>query len=96
MTPQHIKITFAADAELYIDDPVALIHRIRNLGEDIYRAIRGKRIATLHNMDSATDDLVLTVPSAGKLSRVLRLIDDCLIENNFQNAQVDVSHAVDA
>lgn len=93
MKTQNIRITFAAEAKLYTDGPNNLIHRIRNLGEDIYRAIRGKRIATLLNADTATDSLDLIVPSAGKVRRVRKLIDECLVQNNFQNARVEVTEA---
>ena len=93
MKPHQIKVTFEAYAADYPNDPTGLLHRIRNLGEDIWREIRGKRIAKILNMDSATDSLDLTVPSAGKLRRVVKLIEASLAEHNFEAAKIHVTES---
>jgi len=96
MTPQKIRITFEEYASASAGHPTELLHRIRNLGEDIWRAIRGQRIATLENMDTAVDSLDLVVPSAGKVRRVVKIIEGCLAEHNFEAAQVEISVAPDS
>jgi hypothetical protein len=52
---------------IQFDEPVD-IHRMRNLGEDIWRALRNERRARidLAEVDRATSTLVVEVPSPSK------------------------------
>ena len=83
-------ISFGAYAKDRHTHPTDLLHRIRNLGEDIFRALRGRRIAELQNMDTAVDTLELIIPSEGKVRKVELLIRPLLKQHNFADAEITV------
>lgn len=95
MKAQNIRITFSTEAESYSNDPGALRMRIWALKSDIFRAFRGKRLATLLDLDTKPDRVDLVVPSAGKLRKVLKQLRICLAENNFESADVMVTESQD-
>jgi hypothetical protein len=93
MKTHNIRVTFDAEAEHYTDGPGDLNLRVWALKSDLFRAFRGKRIATLLDLDTNPDRVDLVVPSAGKVRRVLKQLNLCLAQNNFESADITVSEA---
>jgi 3-deoxy-D-manno-octulosonic-acid transferase len=58
-----------------------LTHQLRNYAEDLYRAFRNTRYATVENMDSAIDVVWVNVQSTGKLRTIRKVVEDCLADN---------------
>ena len=61
------------------------LHRIRNLGEDLFRAFAANRWAeiSLDDVDRATDRLVVTVPHRKQLRRVVALLEQMLADQHL-------------
>ncbi len=85
MTEHTITIDFQ-EPEL----PDTLVHRVRNLGEDIEHELLRGRDARVHDPDSATNQLRITVVSKRRVRRVLQLLADLLREHRFTGARVTV------
>jgi hypothetical protein len=66
-------------------DARSLMHRVRNLGEDLYRACRddGWAEISLEEVDRATDRLTVRVLSAKHVRRVATMIEKLLAEHLF-------------
>lgn len=58
-----------------------LTHQLRNYAEDLCRAFRNTRYASVENMDSAIDVVWVDVHSTGKLRSTRQVIQKCLIDN---------------
>ncbi len=71
--------------------PGTLVHRVRNLGEDIEHALSTGRDARIHNPDSATNQLRITVVSQRRVRRVSKLVSDLLREHLFTDARITVT-----
>ncbi len=82
MSPQRtIRLRFA------LCDP-ADIHRIRNLGEDLYRQIERTElgdIGGLDTVDRATDSLVVHIPHARHVRRMQRMVEDLVREHGLRD-----------
>jgi len=75
-----IIIDFEPDSDAH-----SLMHRVRNLGEDLFRACRGDGWASisLEDVDRATNRLVVAVRSARRVRRIAAMIDKLLAEHYF-------------
>jgi len=85
----RIVIQFAKDQ----DDRFSLMHRVRNLGEDLWRDFRGEPrvIVELEMVDSAWDLLVLKATSATLAESVAERAR-ILLKNGNLTATVTVAH----
>ena len=86
MTEHTITIDFAEPKM-----PGTLVHRVRNLGEDIERALSRGRDARIHDPDSATNQLRITVVSQGRVGRVSKLLSDLLRAHRFTDARITIT-----
>ena len=64
---------------------VDLVHRFRNLGEDIYHALRDRCAVDLDEIDSATTAFTVRCIHNRDLKRVTRIIEKLLENHNFSN-----------
>jgi hypothetical protein len=66
-------------------DPRSLMHRVRNFGEDLYRACRddGWAEISLDEVDRATDQLTVRVLSAKRERRIAAMIERLLAAHRF-------------
>jgi hypothetical protein len=74
-----------AQHTLAVDFTIHDVHRVRNFGEDLWRALRDDRSATasLDEIDSATTRMHVVVRSTRQLKRVSKLIEGLLAEHNL-------------
>jgi len=84
MTEHTITIDFVEQM------PGTLVHRVRNLGEDIQGELSRGRDARIHDPESATNQLRITVASQRRVRRVSKLLSDLLREHGFADARVTV------
>lgn len=71
----------------------ALVHRVRNFGEDLYRACRedGWAEISLDEVDRATNQLIVKVASARRERRIAAMIEALLASHLF-TGQARLSH----
>ncbi len=86
MTEHTIVIDFA-EPKL----PGTLVHRVRNLAEDIDRELSRARDARVHEPDAATDQLRITVVSQRRVRRVSQLLSDLFREHRFTDARITIT-----
>jgi hypothetical protein len=74
-------------------DRHALVHRVRNFGEDLYRACRedGWAEISLAEVDRATNQLIVKVGSARRERRIAAMIQ-ALLAKHFFTGKARVSH----
>jgi len=86
--PRRIIIDFDAEP-----DERALIHRVRNFGEDLFRACRedGWAEISLDEMDRATNQLIVKVGSARRERRIAAMIE-ALLARHFFTGKARLSH----
>jgi hypothetical protein len=77
-------------------DPHSLMHRVRNFGEDLYRACRddGWAEISLADVDRAMDRLRVRVRSSKRERRIAIMIERLLAEHRF-TGKARVSHIHD-
>lgn len=82
--PRHYRIEF-----LGASDP-AVVHRVRNFGEDLVRLGReGRELeCALDCVDRARDTIPFTVKSAAKARRVVAQVRTLLVEHGFGDATI--------
>ena len=75
---------------IYFGDAVSpeVIDRIRNLAEDIFRALRDDGLGTVENMDTAINEVIVTVSATRHVGDVLKIIRSLLGRHHFDNATV--------
>lgn len=71
--------------------PGTLVHRVRNLGEDIEHALSRGRDARIHDPDSAINQLRITVVSLGRVRRVSVLLGSLLRKHLFTDARITIT-----
>ena len=83
-----IDFDFPEDEQLAADQ--SLVARIRALGEDLYREFsrNGQAIISIHEVDSATDRLSLTLSSNHHTGDVMRFIKKQLTRHHLG----DIAH----
>ena len=86
--PRRIIIDFDAEP-----DERALVHRVRNFGEDLYRACRddGWAEVSLDEVDRATNQLIVKVGSAQRECRIAAMIEALLAKHYF-TGKAHLSH----
>jgi hypothetical protein len=74
-------------------DRYALVHRVRNFGEDLYRVCRedGWAEISLDEVDRATNQLIVKVGSARRERRITAMIE-ALLAKHFFTGQTRLSH----
>jgi hypothetical protein len=79
--PRTISIVFRDP-----DDP-QLISRIRNLGEDLYRAFgkNGQATMDIEEIDRATDTLRVSLAASRHLGTVMKFINSALRHHHLDN-----------
>jgi len=84
------RIIIDSDAE---PDERALIHRVRNFGEDLFRACRedGWAEISLDEVDRATNQLIVKVGSARRERRIAAMIE-ALLARHFFTGKARLSH----
>jgi hypothetical protein len=67
-------------------DDRALVHRIRNLGEDLYREFQNNGQATMDiaKVDRATDRLQITLAASRHLGAVMNFIKSALRQHHLE------------
>ena len=87
------KIVIDFDAQ---PDQHVLIHRVRNFGEDLYRACRddGWAEVSLDEVDRATNQLIVKVGSARRERRIAAMIEALLAKHYF-TGKARLSHVHD-
>jgi hypothetical protein len=78
--PRKIVIDFDTQPDRH-----ALVHRVRNFGEDLYRACRedGWLEISLDEVDRATNRLIVKVRSARRERRIAAMIEALLAKHSF-------------
>ncbi len=82
------RITIALDETIHPDGPDdALVHRLRNFGEELYRefSLSGQASISLEEIDSATTELHVLVKAQRHLGRVSAFIAKTLKQHNLDD-----------
>ena len=68
------------------DHPTSdIVHRFRNLGEDIYRTLRDRCSVNIEEIDRSTTTFSVRKIHSRDLNRVKRIIEKELEKHNFSN-----------
>ena len=82
------QITIALDSAVHPGSPdAALVHRLRNFGEDLYRefSASGKAEVSLDEIDSATSELRIVVGATRHLGAVTAFIEKTLRQHHLDD-----------